>query len=304
MSNLSGKMNIKKISKGFWEQFMEIESLLYDNIKKRDIIEYNKSINMVNAILKKLEINCMINIQFGIGTRNGMILDERKDSVEIILSPMFQRNNQDLMHTLYDESFNKNLPEYWSVIKYKFHRTSFIHTISLNYNDPNIVDNNIVQITKDDFSYFPIFNDEKTKLSIILFIDDKKSKYLVKKQKVKIKDIERELFIPIDNGIHAMIDSAIGEYNLLNVLDKIEIYTKSELETDEFKEINAIKMENLIYDIDMIHNNSLNPFEKCGRCEYSNKNVELHECNCKKIYYCDSICKNAHQSLHTLSGCI
>jgi len=303
MTNLSEEFDIKKISNEFWMQFMEIESLLYDSMKKRDVVAYNQSVNMINIILEKLEINCMINIQFGIDTRNGMALDERKDIVEIILSPMFQRNNQKLMCALYDESFNIGLPKYWAVIKYKFHRTSFIHTIILNYNDPTIVGDNTIKITKDDFSYFPIFNDEKTKLSIILFIDDKKSQYLIKKQKIKIKNVERELLIPIDNGIHAVIDSAIGEYNLLNVLDKMEIYTKSALETDEFKEINDVVMENLIYDIDMIHNNSLNSFEKCGRCEYSNKNVKLHACKCKKIYYCDSICQKAHRSLHKLSGC-
>jgi hypothetical protein len=316
MTSVDNKTNLNLTAKNFWNHFIKIESRLCSNIKKRNIVEYNQTINLIADILKKLSIENMVNIQFGIDTRNGMNLPERKNSIEMILSPIYQRNNQQLIYELYNESFNYKLPEYWSVIKYKFHRSSFIHSVILNYDkktqisdDKKSLENGEsciknMEITKDDFSYFPIVNDNKTSLNILLFIKDDKQKYLINKKSIKVNDTIRELWVPIDNGIHTMMDCAVGEYNLLNLFDKIEIHLESDLLTEEFKNIDSIKIENLINDIDTIHNNSINSFQKCSRCEYSNKNIKLQLCKCKNVYYCDIICQKAHRKLHKLGGCM
>jgi hypothetical protein len=303
------KLNTQKVAKEFWTKFMENESILYNNIKKRNIDEYNQSINIIDEIINSLNIKNMVNVHFGIDTRNGMVLPERKDNIELILSPIFQRNNQQLIIDLYNESFNYKLPNYWTVIKYKFHRSSQIHTIILNYDKKATLEigdsaGEIIEISKDDFSYYPIINDKKTQLSILLFIKDDKSTYLIKKEKVTVKNIDREIWIPKDNGIHAILDSAIGEYNLLNTLDKMEIHLESDLKKEEFLNIDSIKIENIINDIHMINNNPLNTFNKCSRCEYSNKNIKLCICKCKNAYYCDTICQQAHRKLHKLNCCL
>jgi hypothetical protein len=316
MSSPLKEMDIKETAKEFWNNFMMIEFSLTNNLKKRNVVEYNQSVSSVEDILKKLSIENMVNIQFGIDTRNGMNLPERKNIIEMILSPIHQKKNQPLIYALYNESFNHSLPVYLNVIKYKFHRPAFIYSIVLNYDEkkqdsnkklPLKIDDSCVkniEITKSDFSYFPIINDKKTSLNILLFIKDDKHKYLINKEEVKINNTSRELWVPIDNGIHTIMDCAVGEYNLLNVFDKIEIHLESDLLTDEFKEIESIKIENLINDINTIHNNSLNSFQKCSRCEYSNKNINLQLCKCKNVYYCDVICQKAHRKLHKLSGCV
>lgn len=291
------------IAKKFWEEFMKYEKIIYDNLLKRNETEYNQSINIVSQITKSLNIENNVGIYFGIDIRNGMNLSERKDCIELIISPLFQRSNQKLTIDLYNESFKHNLPNYWSVVKYKFHRQSYIHTIILNYSKPELIDEKttdaIVEITKDHFHYHSITNDEKTKISVLLFVDDDMASYLVKKEKYN----DRDILIPKDNGIHAILDSTIGEYNLLNVLDKMEIHLKSETNQEDFKNIEIYPIENLSKDIEMIHNHSLSKFHTCSRCEYSNKQIKLYVCKCHKVYYCDSICQKAHREMHLLGGC-
>lgn len=290
--------NVYETAKQFWKMFKTHEPDIYNNILKRNENDYNKSVNIVTQITKELCIDTNVGIYFGIDIRNGMNLNERKDYVEIIISPLFQKKNQSLVIALFNESFNCNLPKYWSVIKYKFHRPSYIHTITLNYTNKNDgLDN--VEITKNHFYFHPILNERKTKISILLFIDDDISPYLIKKENHK----ERELWFPIDNGVHAILDSAIGEYNLLNAIDKIEIHLKSDVDKDEFKDVQLRKLETIIDDIELIHNHSLSKFHTCSRCEYSNKQVKLYICKCRKVYYCDSICQKAHRELHLLGGC-
>jgi hypothetical protein len=308
---MDDKPSINKIAKDFWNKFMLYENIIYKNIMKRNSIEYNQSINIVEKIIQELNIKNMVSIHFGIDTRNGMVLDERKDHIELIISPMFQRSYQKLVWELYNESFNQKLPKYRSVIKYKFYRPSYINNITLNYEIEKGKEQNlnkkrkdqdksqIIEITKDDFYYYPILNDQKKKLHILLFVKDDKANCLIKIEKYK----DREIWMPKDNGIHAILDSAIGEYNLLNVLDKMEIHLESDLDSEEFKDIDSLKLENIVNEMEMIHNHSLSDFHKCSRCEYSNKQVKLYICKCKKVYYCDTICQQAHRKLHLLGGC-
>ena len=42
---MTSEINTQRIAKEFWVKFMEHEPLLHDNIIKRDIDEYNQSIN-------------------------------------------------------------------------------------------------------------------------------------------------------------------------------------------------------------------------------------------------------------------
>ena len=299
-------MDIEKkyteIAKSFWDGFINIEARLYKYLLKRDNIHYTKAINMVAGV--KSKFNELIDIQFGIDIRNGMMLVERKDNIELIMSPLFQKCNIKLLDILYNEYLTRKLPEYWNVVKYKFHQPQFINTITLNYNKTSDENSDMLEITKDDFCYHSIVDIENLKLSIILFIDDNKSSYLIKKEvyENKKEDIpNRDIWVPKDNGVHAILDAAVGEYNLLNVLDKIEIHLKSDLDGDEFKDITTYKLDNINDEIEMMNSQSLSNTYRCARCYYSSMQVKMCVCQCKKTYYCDAICQKAHRKLHKLS---
>jgi hypothetical protein len=295
---MTDTLTIKQTAKLFWESFMIHETHIHETMLKRNADDYYQVNTIIEQITTKLKIQNMVGIQFGIDVRNGMNLIERKDHIEIIISPLFQKKNQELTIELYNASHNIKLPTHWSVIKYKFHNPTYINTIILNYKDQQDV-NKLIEITKDSFLYHPIINEKKTQISVLLFIDDNVSKHLIKKEIYN----EREIWIPKDNGIHAILDSVIGEYNLLNTMDKMEIHLKSDLGTDEFKDITTKKIENIVNDINMLNGHALSKHYICSRCEYSNKHVKLYTCKCHKARYCDITCQKAHRAMHLLSGC-
>jgi len=308
-------MNYIQIADKFWESFKANEETLYLNLLKREDRFYNNAVNIISNIKTKLDIVNSIGTYFSMDTRNGMKLEERVDHVEFIITPLFQRNNQQLMHALYDVQHKFKLPKYWSVVKFKFFQPQFINTITINYDtrhnpaskfepeskyiDNNIIDDQkstdgIMEITQDYFMYTIAKHEQKDRVNILLFINNNAARYLVKKEKYN----DREILIPVDSSIHAILDSAIGEYNLLNVLDKMEIHTMFELDDPEFKDIQIKKINNLIQEFDVINYNPLSGINKCSRCGYINKQVKIYACKCKNAYYCDKVCQRAHHELH------
>ena len=283
--------NFEQIAKDFWVKFKEQESFLYENLLNRNFESYNKVLSAMTIIKKDLNINEIIDTNFGIDTRNGMALTERKNNVEFIISPLFKKNNISLLNAIFAECFKHNIPKYWNIVKYKYFQPGFINTITLNYGTDNVV-----EINKDHFSYIPIINQQNSTLNLILFVNDSISKYLIKKEKYN----DREIYIPVDNGIHAILDSAVGEYNLLNVIDKMEICLESDINLEDFKEEKIFKIENLINELNMINNNPLSNIKYCSHCKYSSNQVKLYVCKCKKTYYCDNICQKANRSVHKL----
>jgi hypothetical protein len=294
MDNKS-EIEMIQLANSFWEAFMEKETEIKELIFKRTQEDHQTARDITDSITDTLGFKGCVGILFGVDVRNGLMLTERKDYIELIITPLYQRINKRLVLALYNAHANY-LPKYWSVIKYKFHQSSNIDSITVNYRDE---DNpaNVIEITKDDFSYFPILNAKENKLSIVLFINDEKAKYLIKKEKYEINGETRDLWIPKDYGIYAVLDSAIGEYHLLNTLDKMEIYKESE--EKEITERHPIKK---IADVVvMIANNPMSNIHKCSRCNYPNTQTKLGICKCKKAYYCDSICQKAHRKLHKLN---
>lgn len=290
-----------KIASMFWEKFSKHVDIIEKNILARDHIKYGEANSTVTLIKSELGIADKVGIHFGVDIRNGIQLDERKNHIEMIISPMMQRNNILLVNAIYDELYNKKqlTTRNWSVVKYKFWQPTHLQTMSINYepqsNEKN-GDSEIIEINKDNFAYVPILDEKNSRVNILLFIDDDVSEYLIKKEKIHLEKSDREIFIPINGNIYAMLDSAIGEYNLLNVLGKLEICLKS-----EHKEIDRHPLEHLTQTVKMINNNPMNDFNTCSRCGYSNKQVQLKVCNCKEAYYCDVVCQRANWKIHKIS---
>lgn len=277
----------------FWDLFLTHEYSIYTLLISKKSNEYDDAISIINNILLCYKLNNKININFVVGMRNGVMLSERLNNIELIISPMFQKKNEIDLNKLYDASQNINIPSYWSIIKYKFYKP-MINDIKLIY---EIDDKNIV-IDKNDFSY-TIVNNEKNKLSFIMFINDDKSDLILKKENINNID----MWIPKDNAINSILDSVMGEYNMINIIEHMELQLLSVLNTDTFKNLNLqlFNIVNLLDDIKIIYNNPTFNYKICSRCEYTNKNIKLFRCRCKKIYYCDIICQTAHRALHKLT---
>jgi hypothetical protein len=317
-----------EIARKFWVMVMECRDEIEEKLMERSAYRYQQVNDIIDKIKVKLGISNapfaeqtssqqhapfaeqtsrQVGIYFGIDVRNGMKLSERKNSIEIIISPMLCRKNKQLTHCIFDayhahiKAHNIQTKYTWSVAKYKFWQPASLQSISINYKKPAIAntESDLLEITQSDFSYFPILDSSKekpSKLDIILFINDDVAKYLIKKEEMTINNKKRNIWIPINSSIYAILDSAIGEYSLLNILDKMEIYLKSEHE-----DINRHPLDHLTKIIQMINNNPLNDVHTCARCEYANTQMTMKKCICKKVFYCDAICQKANRAIHKLS---
>ena len=105
----------------FWNLFLTHEYSIYTLLISKKSNEYDTAISIINNILLCYKLNNKININFVVGMRNGVMLSERLNNIELIISPMFQKKNEIDLNKLYDASQNINIPSYWSIIKYKFY---------------------------------------------------------------------------------------------------------------------------------------------------------------------------------------
>jgi hypothetical protein len=313
----------------FWQKILTHASTIESHLQARELTRYNQIREIIKITLQEMDFN--IDVHFGIDVRNGQVLIERKDQIEMILSPAHQRYNIKLINHLYRSSRVKQLPKSWSVIKYKFYQPRLIDSMILSYvkepdtkepdtkepdtkepdtkepdtkepdtkePDDSDVEDTIIEITKNDFEYFPVIDIPNSKLNLILFISDDKASYMLHKRVITKAEFptlveDRTIWYPKDTTIYTVIDSAVGEYNTMTCIDKIEIYLKSEQPDLIRKPINL-----LVNEIMMMNNNPLSPMQSCARCGYQKTQVSLLVCHCKKTRYCDGICQRAHRPLH------
>jgi hypothetical protein len=268
----------------FWARFSENEAELKKLLLNRTYEDHTKAREIIDNIIKEFDLTGKIGILFGVDVRNSFVLPERKDYIELIITPLYQRKYKHLVSELASQV---NLPG-WSIIKYKYWQPSQLETITISYKD--------VEIKKEHFTYHPIIDHKIYKLNLILFVNDKIADYMIKKETHVINGNSREIWVPKDYGIYAILDSAVGEYNLLNYIENMEIYLES-----EEKDIERHEIKKLTDTITMIVNNPMSDMHNCSRCGYSNRQVILKLCKCKNVYYCDNICQKAHRTLHKLN---
>ena len=285
-------MDIHENGDIFWSEFMKKENALKHLLYERTHESYDKATKIINDIAKNLGF--IVNIIFGIDIRNSVILTERINHIEIIISPMMQRTNINYVNVLYaayKKCFSQDFSS-WSVIKYLPWKSNAIQNITVTYCD----DEKTIEVVSNDFEYHPIVDHNTGKISIILFVNDDIAKYIIKKEKYDINGTSRELWIPKDCGIYTVLNATVGEFHLLNTIDKMEICLKS-----EEKEITRHKIDKLTDVVTMVASNPMTDIYNCFRCGYSNKQTTLKQCKCKKAWYCDTICQKAHRSLHKLN---
>jgi len=268
----------------FWVRFSENEAELKKLLLNRTYEDHTKAREIIDNIIKEFDLTGKIGILFGVDVRNSFVLPERKDYIELIITPLYQRKYKHLVSEL---AAQVNLPG-WSIIKYKYWQPSQLETITISYKD--------VEIKKEHFTYHPIIDHKICKLNLILFVNDKIADHIIKKETHVINGNSREIWVPKDYGIYAILDSAVGEYNLLNYIENMEIYLES-----EEKDIDRHEIKKLTDTITMIVNNPMSDMHNCARCGYSNRQVILKRCKCKNVYYCDNICQKAHRTLHKLN---
>lgn len=266
----------------FWDTLAEaepkIKALLYD----REEEQYNEANMLVNGIARKLNLN--LGLQLFVDTRNGIKLQERKDHIELVVSPMVNRSRVAYVKALYDDHFGK-LPAYWSVIKYQPWRLSDLYNLTMICPDKTTIDQN-------DFSFCAIRDAQSQKLDVCLFVSEDKAKYLVKKETQEINGKKRELYMPINHCIYTMLNAAVGEFHMLNTLRNMEIYVEN---TENLVQHPLHKMRE---EIMVIVNNPMSNIHTCSRCGHTNAHVKMMKCRCGKVFYCDAVCQRAHRAIH------
>ena len=278
----------------FWEnvraELPEIESL----IKSLQPHSYKLAMEKMNSIIKTSELT--INVFLSIGSRNGMNLPERETHIEMTLSTAYLKKNKKVIENLYD-AHHGYMPPSWTVLKYKYWHKSLLQAVAIDCTH----DQEIIEITKEHFSYHPCVEEKSSKFSIILFVDDDIHKHILRSQLYapKSKKIKaRKIWVPSDGRVHDIVESAIGEFAMVNTLDKLEIHLKSSNE-----KVERFQLEHLTQTAQFISNNPYSKFKeilskKCGRCGYLGVNLDLKKCSCGKTYYCDVACQKAHRSTH------
>jgi hypothetical protein len=233
----------------FWSSFINHWSAIYKLLRTNP----PKALYVVNLLLD----NDKLDIEFTIGQRNKIPLDDAKDLVEMYISPKLNRDSIPLMEDLYAKKVD--LPNLF-VRKYKpFHmRDPFILDIKLGEGV------NEFKLKYDDIGVYWSYGYEK--------VEDEKS---IKDEKSEVKksiirpllnlvlcvkaEIAKKVLTPntvvsvsTDNhsmryfpttGIYLMLLNAIGEYHLLNSVGYIEcIPSNHELASNvEFKELKSIR---------------------------------------------------------------
>ena len=219
---------------------------------------------MIDNLLKKYKIE--INIYFTIGTRNSMILTERENNINLIISPNFIYKNLVIVDELI-----LLLKDKWNIVKYIIKSNSTeLENIIINVGD--------TKITSLDITYeIKINKDDDKKVGLELFINNDLKKFIINDNNTPTTELL--LFL----------ESAIGEFNIIHLIEYIDITISDKTHK---------QLKTLSDRLKVLYNKNYEDIPKCLRCLYDENFVELIQCKCG-VYYCDTICQNAHKNIHS-----
>jgi hypothetical protein len=276
----------------FWTKFMEMEKLIVHHLRLDTPEDQAQALRGVEIAGELSGYNLLF--QVGINLRNGKKFAERKNSLELIISPNWDRTKVPLMEKIYDSRKDANLPEYWSVVKYQVFAPSFVYDLKVS------------GVTHEDFEYCSQINFEGTStwLGLLVFIKDEladKILTLVKASENKNSENKEDTWILDGKSIEGrapliFLNSSVGEFNMITRIKAVEFAPAGAFQTVPRYSISDLHQE--FEKIDR-QNYSAKPVKQCIRCGYHSYQVDIYACDkCKKIYYCDAVCQKADSKNH------
>jgi hypothetical protein len=280
----------------FWKEFMQLEQLIVHHLRLNTPEDQAQALRGVEIAGERSGYNLLF--QVGINLRNGKKFLERKNSLELIISPNWDRKKIPLMEKIYNSYKNANLPNYWSVVKYQVFSPLFVYDLKVK------------EVTHEDFEYCAQLNFKGTSawLGVLIFIKDELAEKILTLVKDSESSIESKTSTDKEdtwklNGKSIeskapliFLNSAVGEFNMINKIKAVEFAPASAFQTiprhpitDLYQEFEKINRQDY----------SETSIKQCIRCSYNSYQVDVSACDkCKKIYYCDSICRNADVENH------
>jgi hypothetical protein len=279
ISILTRTLSARQTNMSFWMKLAPHIAMLDRYILARDLLRYNQAMALMQTIIHGLGLSIVV--YFGVDVRNGTPSPERKDHIEMIISANYMKKNRALVQQLY-ETHVGCVPDHWTVIKYTPWAPKTLSSIKVG------VDN----FNQAHLKYFPIVNTDANTLDILLFVDVTQSNIL-RKETIMIQEAKRDIWIPQTDALYVVLNAVMGEFNLLTILDKMEIHVDSFKKPTVHPEIPRYDMAHMQQTATMIMNNASNPLkpgDPCGTCGYTSTNIDFNQ-----IGYCDAICKKNNQ---------
>lgn len=272
----------------FWKEFMKIEQRVVYNLRLG-------SPEGQACALKGIEIAGKISgyplmFQIGVDMRNGKKFPERENKLELIVSPNWDRKKVKLVNEVYDAWKKSDFPSYWSVVKYQVFNPSIVHDLKVH------------DATHEDFEYCTQFNFEGNDawVGVLIFVSDRLADEILKKNPDDNSDEKNQWVLngtPKSRSPLIFLNSAVGEFNMITRIKAVEF-----LPASSYKTIPRYSLTDLHKEFEKMNRQSygdLGKIHECVRCGYFSYQVDLEPCqSCKKIYYCDDICRKADAENH------
>lgn len=274
----------------FWKEFLKIEQMVVYYLRQNTKEGQEMALNGIEVAGRNSGYQLLF--QVGFNMRNGRKLDERKNSLELVISPNWDRKKVPLVEKLYKASKKVDLPSYWNVVKYQVFAPSFVYELEVN------------GITYEDFEYCAQLNFEGLDawIGVLIFVKDKLAKKILKPSKSDEKSPEKNEWVLDGNSIEGkapllFLNAAVGEYNMITRIKAVEFVPENSHRT-----IPRYSLTDLHQEFEKIDKQGYqkNAVRTCIRCGFNSYQVDMYPCQkCKEIYYCDEVCKKADSKNHS-----
>lgn len=280
----------------FWKEFMKLEQLIVHHLRLNTPEDQAQALRGVEIAGERSGYNLLF--QVGVDLRNGKKFPERKNSLELIISPNWDRLKVPLMEKIYNARKDANLPEYWSVVKYQVFSPTLVYDLKVK------------DITHEDFEYCAQLNFEGTSvwLGVLIFVKEKLANKILTLVKAsnesdenKTESTKEDTWILDGKSVEGrapliFLNSAVGEYNMITGIKAVEFAPASAFQT-----IPRYSIADLHQEFEKINRQDYSDMHvrQCVRCSYHSYQVDVFSCHkCKKIYYCDAVCQKADSANH------
>ena len=276
----------------FWAEFMKIEQQVVFNLRLDT--DEGKDMAMRGLELIGRMSGYPLVFQVGINIRNGKKLPERKDTLELVVSPNWDRKKVALVEKIYDAwaSLPTCIPSYWTVVKYQPFLPCSIYSMDIG------------GVTHEDFEYCIQFNyaGADVWVGILVFLKmELAAELLTKASEAAGPNPTWFLDTKKKNGRAPLIflNSAVGEYNMITRIKAVEFIPADSHPTIPRYSLLDLHKEFEKIDKQKYSNKPGANVEECVRCGHYSYQTKLIKCSVCDIYYCDSVCMKADAENHS-----